>query len=279
MVARLGSTEFHAADFTDFLRLLDPNLRKQAMTDPDMMSKLIGLELARLAILKEAKDKNWTQRAEIARQIERARNDVIVNSYLASVSMVPNAFPSPAEIQSAYDLNRDSFMQPRQYQLAQIFIASPKGADKKTEEAAKKKADDLARQARALNAKFEDIARASSEHKASAAKGGDMGWAAPAQIVPEIRDQVIGMNVGEISAPIRSAAGWHIVRLGATKPAAPRPLAEVKDSIIATLRQRKAKDIQQAYVAKVLEKNPIALNEAGLRKTFETAPPSDPARN
>jgi peptidylprolyl isomerase len=169
-------------------------------------------------------------------------------------------------------------MQARQYHLAQIFVASPKGADKKAEEAARKKADDLGRQAKAPNGKFEDIARASSEHKASAAKDGDMGWAAPAQIVKEIRDQVIGMTVGEISAPIRTDAGWHIVRLTATKPAAPRPLAEVKETIVTNLRQRKAKDSQQAYVAKMLEKNPIAINEPGLRKMFETAPPSDPPR-
>jgi hypothetical protein len=279
MVARLGPTEFKVGDFADFLRLLDPAVRKQAMADPQAMSRLIGLELARIAILKEAKAKNWPQRPDIARQIERARDDVIVNGYLASVSVLPNAFPSTAEVQSAYDLNRDSFMVPRQYQLAQIFIASPKGADKKAEEAAKKKADELSRQAKLLSGKFEDIARASSEHKVSASKGGDMGWAAPEQIVPEIRAQIIGMSVGEVSAPIRSAAGWHIVRLMATKPAAPRPIAEVKDTIVATLRQRKSKDIQQDYVAKVLEKNPIAVNEAGLRKLFETAPPPDPARN
>ena len=52
-----------------------------------------------------------------------------------------------------------------------------------------------------------------------------MGWAAQDQIVPEIRSQVIGMGIGEISDPIRSDAGWHIVRLAATKPASPRPLA------------------------------------------------------
>jgi hypothetical protein len=100
MVARLGSTEFHAADFADFLRLLDPNLRKQAMTDPEMMSKLIGLELARMAILKEAKDKNWTQRAEIARQIERAHDDVIVLDHMAQIIDVTQglAADDPANI-------------------------------------------------------------------------------------------------------------------------------------------------------------------------------------
>lgn len=272
VIARLGTAEFHAADFANFVRLLDPELRKKAMADPAVMNRLIGLELARIAVLNEVKAKSWQQRPEVMRQIERARDDVLVNSYLASVSSLPKDFPSAADIQSAYDLNRDSFMVPRQYRLEQIFVAVPMGADKEAEDAAKRKAGDLTAKARAANAKFEDIARASSDHKSSAAKGGDMGWATPEQIVPEIRKEVAGMSVGEVSDPIRSAAGWHIVRLVATKPAAPRPLAEVKDTLVTMLRQRMSKESQQAYVARLLEKNPVAVNEAALRKLFEAAP-------
>ena len=272
VIARLGGTQFHAADFGNFVRLLDPDLRKKAVADPQTMNRLIGLELARIAVLNEARAKNWQQRPEVARQIARARDDVVMNSYLASVSTVPKDYPSAADIQTAYDLNRDSFMAPRQYRLAQIFVASPSGADKKTADAANRKAGDLARKAKAANAKFADIARTASEHKSSAAEGGDMGWAAIEQIVPEIRKEVAGMDVGEISDPIRSAAGWHIVRLVATKPAAARPLAEVKETLIATLRQRKVKDNQQAYVARLLDKSPVAVNEASLRKLFESVP-------
>jgi peptidylprolyl isomerase len=272
VIARLGGSEFHAADFADFIRLLDPALRKQAAADPQVRNKLIGLEMARIAVLKEANAKNWQQRPDVARQIARARDDVIVNSYLASISGVSKDYPSQAEIQSAYDLNRDAFMMPRQYRLAQIFVASPKGADKKTEEAAKKKLGELAQKLKAPNAKFEDVARAGSDHKSSAAKGGDMGWAAQEQIVPEIRNEIVGMTVGEISQPIRSDAGWHIVRLIATKPAQPKPLAEVKESLVTSLRQRKTKDVQQSYVAKLLESSPVSVSEDGLKKLFEAAP-------
>jgi peptidylprolyl isomerase len=151
-------------------------------------------------------------------------------------------------------------------------VASPKGASKQAEDAAKRKADDLARKARLPNAKFEDLARLNSDHKSSAAKGGDMGWAGQDQILQEIRGEVIGMSVGEISDPIHSAAGWHIVRLDATKPAQPRPLAEVKDTLIAMLRQQKLKDSQQAYVQRLLDKTPVSVNEAGLKKLFESTP-------
>src|SRR5262249_1012833 len=118
---------------------------------------------------------------------------------------------------------------------------------------------------------FAALARQSSEHKESAARGGEMGWAPENQIVPEIRNQIAGMSKGDVSDPIRAADGWHIVRLVDTKPEAPPPLAEVRDTIVAPLRQAKAQTNQQAYVAGLLQKTPISVNEIGLRKIFEGA--------
>jgi parvulin-like peptidyl-prolyl isomerase len=272
VVARLGMAEFTADSLSSFVRSLDPKLRSQALADRQLMTKLVGLELARIAVLNEAKAKKWPQRPDVVRQIERARDDAIYESYLGSVAAPDAGYPSEAEIQSAYELNRDSFMAPRQYRLEQIFIASPANAAKEAAAAAEKKAQDLARRAKAGGANFTDLARANSEHRPSAEKGGDLGWAAQTQIMPEIGGQVAGMDKGEISDPIRSAAGWHIVRMVDTRPAAPRPLSEVRQTLIAMLKTRKRQEKQQAYIARLLDKAPIAVNEARLRALFEAAP-------
>jgi peptidylprolyl isomerase len=97
-----------------------------------------------------------------------------------------------------------------------------------------------------------------------------MGWAPENQIVPEIRAKIASMTNGEISDPIRTSDGWHIIRMVDTKPAAPRPLAEVKDQLAALLRQRKAQETEQAYLAGLMEKTPVTVNEFALRKIFET---------
>ncbi len=271
VVARLGTSDITVGQLRGFVQALDPSVRTQASNDPQIMNRLVRMEIARMAVLSEAKAKNWDQRPDVAAAIARARDQAIVGSYLASITAPPADFPSDAEIQSAYDLNRDSFMVPRQYRLEQIFVALPSGSDKNAEAAAQKRIADLAAKAKAKSANFEDLARANSDHKESAARGGDMGWTAEAQIIPEIRSQIAGMNKGEVSDPIRSTAGWHIVRMMDTKPAAPRPLADVKATIVASLRQRKAQENEQAYLASLLEKTPISVNEIGLQKVFQTA--------
>jgi peptidylprolyl isomerase len=270
-VARLGQTDIPASTLREFVRTLDPSVRKQALNDPALMSRLVREELAKIAILNEARGKKWDQRPDVAARIAESRDAVIVSSYLASVGAVPEGYPTDAQIQSAYEANRDKFLAPRQYRLEQIFVAVPAGGDAKTEESAKAKAEDLARRARANGANFVELARAGSDH-AGGETGGDLGWAAEAQIMPEIRSQITGMAVGEISDPIRTPAGFHIIRLADTKPAGVRPLAEVKDQLISALRQSKLQEGEQAYVSALLEKTPAMINELALRKIFETTP-------
>jgi parvulin-like peptidyl-prolyl isomerase len=271
VVARLGATDVTAAMLRTFVRTLDPAVRKQALGDPALMAKLVRAELARMAVLKEAEARKWEQRPEVVLEIQRVRDEAITSSYLMSVSAPPADYPSEADIQSAYDLNRDALMRPRQYRLSQIFVAAPAGGDAKAEEAARQKADDLARKAKARGANFEALAAASSDIKAGTEPGGDLGWASEAEIVPEIRSQVAGMAQGEVSDPIRTASGWHIIRMDDTRPAAPRPLAEVHDQLAAALRQRKTQANEQAYLNGLLAKSPVAVNEVILRKIFENS--------
>ena len=206
VVARLGTTDITAAMLQTFVRTLDPAVRKQALGDPALMAKLVRAELARMAVLKEAQAQKWEQRPEVVLQIQRVRDEAITSSYLMSVSTPPADYPSEAEIQSAYDLNRDALMAPRQYRLSQIFVALPTGGDAKAQEAAHQKADDLARKAKAKGANFEALAAANSDIKTGTEQGGDLGWASEAEIVPEIRSQIVAMAQSEISDPIRTAS-------------------------------------------------------------------------
>ena len=266
-IAQLGGTQLTAAEARNYFQTLDPQTRRQAMADPQLMNRLIQLEVIRKAILKEAILKKWQQRPEISKQIDTASNAILVKTYLASVVRVPGSYPSDQDIRATYELNRDQFLVPRQYRLAQIFIASAAGD--KNAPAARKKIDQLAVQARA--GKFEELARKNSQHKTSADKGGDMGWLADSQILPEVRTRIAGMLRGGVSEPFRTPQGWHIVRLLDTKPAGMRPLSEVKDAISASLRQKREQEEQQRYIVRMLQKTPVTVNEAHLRNAVADA--------
>jgi peptidylprolyl isomerase len=258
-----------ASDLRDYVLTLEPETRRQALASPQLASRLVQLEIIRKAILDEALAKKWWQRPEVAKQISTARDAIVLKSYLASAIDMPAGYPSDQEIKSAYDLNRDKFLVPRQYRLAQIFVASPMGD--KNADAMLRKAQDLANKAHAKGARFDQLARQNSQHQLSAAKGGDMGWLIETQIVPELRGKIVGMARGDISDPIRTSQGWHIVRLLDTKPAAPKPLAEVRALIATSLRQKRQQDEEQRYIMRMLQKTPVSVNEPRLRTVLEAA--------
>jgi parvulin-like peptidyl-prolyl isomerase len=86
------------------------------------------------------------------------------------------------------------------------------------------------------------------------------------QLIPEIRVVVTRMNKGEISAPIRTATGWHIVRLSDRKPSSVRPLAEVRDQLVASMRLRKAQEAERAYIEGLVSKSSVTVNQVELQK-------------
>lgn len=268
VVGRVGTAEVKLGLVREFLRNADPQLRQQAEKDPSILARLVRGELERMALLNEARDKKWDQRPEVKVAIERAREQVVLSSYLQSVVQVPENFPSEAEIQAAYEGNKGNLMKAPEYRLSQIFLAIPTSADKGVIDAVQRRAEDLARKARAKGADFAALARESSDHKETAVNGGDTGWQGASALLPEIRNVVGAMAKGDVSQPIRSAAGFHIVKLTDGKPQALATLAEVRDGLVGTLRQRRFEELQAAYVGQMIERGGLAINEMALRRAL-----------
>jgi len=153
---------------------------------------------------------------------------------------------------------------PRQYRLAQIFIAVPKAADKTDND--KEKLDGLSKDLHPKEADFAAIARAQSEESQSAAKGGEIGWLTENQIQPEIRLQVTSLAKGTVSEPIRLADGWHILKVLDIKDPYTPTLDEIRPQFIERLRAERARALSQDYVARLLQQTPVSINELGLEK-------------
>lgn len=101
-------------------------------------------------------------------------------------------------------------------------------------------------------AKFDELAKLNSED-GSASKGGDLGWLNPGDTVGEFQDAMNKLAIGQISAPVRSPFGWHIIEvLGRRKQdvTAERERAEAQLAI----KQRKADEAFQSWVREVRDR-------------------------
>lgn len=87
------------------------------------------------------------------------------------------------------------------------------------------------------DADFAEAAKANSKD-GSAATGGELGWFGAGQMVPEFEAAVAELEVGEVSSPVKTQFGWHLIKLNDKREVAPPPLADVRPEIENQLRQQ-----------------------------------------
>ena len=266
LVGKMGDVELRSAELMVILEAQPADNKRQLASDPGALERLVRSELMRKAVLNEAKQKGWDKRAELQPLIERAHDQVIVSTFVGNVAKPAEGYPSEEEIKQFYEANKAQLLAPAQYQVAQIFLPAAEGTDKAKAEEAKKKIGELSARLGKSGADFAKLAKENSAHKESAEKGGELGWVSEEQMVPEIRRAITGMNKGEVSAPIKSTAGWHLIKLLDKKPAGTRSLAEVRPNLIVAMRNRKAQDLERAYIEALSIKLPPTINQIELGK-------------
>lgn len=80
-------------------------------------------------------------------------------------------------------------------------------------------------------ADFMTLAREKSEDKASGKNGGDLGFFGEKEMIPAFTKAAFALKKGEISDPVNTEFGWHIIRVEETRDAKMPPFAEMRDSI------------------------------------------------
>jgi parvulin-like peptidyl-prolyl isomerase len=270
IVARVGGSNVSADELRAYVAALGANERAALAQDPAMLSQAVRMLLANRLVLQEIVAKKWDQQPNVSAQLDRVRENALVELYLQQASAPPANFPSDDDLQKVYDANRAAFLVPRQFELAQVFVALGKDADKAADDQSKKTVDDIQRKLKGPGADFAGIANDNGGKN-----GGDLGWVMETQIRPEIRAKVVELPKGAIADPIRLDDGWHIVKLIDTKASYTRTLPEVRDQLVQQIRNERATALRRAYIGELLKDHPPVLNELALSNLLQDqAPPA-----
>lgn len=141
------------------------------------------------------------------------------------------------DAQAYYDNNRRVYLTPEQRSASHILLEADGSSEvaEKTEIAAQIKARLDAGES------FEDLAKEFSDDPGSADLGGSLGGIVPGQMVPEFEDALNELaEIDNISEPVITQYGVHLIKLDAIQPETGKPFEEVKDEIVANLKTSQA---------------------------------------
>ncbi len=269
LIAKMGSKDIPLAEIQTALGRLSAEERTAIDQNPSLLNQAVRAMLLQKAVMEKAVAEGYDKKPDIVAQLERVREAALVESYLQSVSKVPEDYPSEAEIKAAYDANLKALVVPKQIQMAQIYIAVPQDAGAEANQKARTRVEDVVAKLKAKDADFGGIARRSSDEPTSAGRDGEIGWLTEAQIQPEIRECTAKLKKGEISEPVRLSDGWHILKCLDVKESYVAGLEEVRQGLVSRLRAERARANREQYVAGMLRENPLAINEIAMAQLLK----------
>ena len=155
---------------------------------------------------------------------------------------IDNANVTDSEIEAYYQDHRDEYEVKEQRRARHILLKVSRNSDEDNTEEIRKKAEKI-RDRIEKGEDFAKLARENSEDAGSARNGGDLGFFGRGMMVKPFEEAVFSMKEGEVSKPVLTRFGWHIIKLEKIKPGRVKPLAEVKNSIATRLKTQKAKDM------------------------------------
>ncbi|MFG0228913.1 peptidylprolyl isomerase [Achromobacter sp. 413638] len=267
-VATLGAVQVDRDELQRQLQALPPQARAQLKDNRAGLDQWLRARLAEKALIEQARVQGWQDKPEVKRAFQAAQEQILMQSYLESVSRAPDDYPTEADLASAYERAKPQLAQPALYRVSQIFLPAPLG-DAEAVAAARKQAQELVKRAQAPKADFAALARANSQDASSREQGGDIGFLPLAQLTPEMRPAVEQLKTGDVSAPVQSAAGFHILKLADLRPASVTPFDQVKGELRAALRSQRQELAARAYLEGLLNAGTVSIDGAALNAAFE----------
>ncbi|MGM0557538.1 MAG: peptidylprolyl isomerase [Myxococcota bacterium] len=157
-----------------------------------------------------------------------------------------------------YTKNAESFEKPQRVKASHILLKA-EGEDEKKAAEAKKKAEELVKKAKG-GADFAELAKTHSEGP-SAKRGGDLGFFPKGRMVPEFDEVAFQMKKGDISEPVKTRFGYHVIKVTDKKEAGKQSFADAKEEIMQRLEREKLREGMDGFIKKLREDAEIEKNE------------------
>lgn len=238
-VGSINGQDVTRAEFDAYLQL--KNIPKD---NAERVERALDVFMERRALAAAIEKSAELNPAQIAAEVDEFKNQMLISRFFDSHL---NALVSEEAIRDYYTNHLDQY-QRRKVHVSHILLRVDPGMDETQRKAILTSAHEIYSKLQSGES-FSEVARALSEDKVSAEKGGDLGWINEGAVAPEFSEKAFSMETGTLSEPFLTAFGYHILRVDESPQIVTQPLDALKGDIRYQLRN----DARQAEVKRLLK--------------------------
>jgi len=231
----------------DAQQRLPEQLRASVLKQPKTVEQAGTNLYVRRAMAQDAQQLHLDQSPEVQAALRLAQDKVLSDAYLQHLDK-QNAISDEAALAQAHAIyeakGAERFKVQERVRIRHILIG---GSDEK----AQAKAQELLKELRA-GADFAKLAQENSIDKGTAGKGGDLGFFEHGRMVPAFEKAAFALQkVGDLSEPVTTQFGLHILQLEDKRPAGVQPFDEVRDALVQEIRSTVTQGARAAAAQKI----------------------------
>jgi peptidyl-prolyl cis-trans isomerase C len=236
-----------------------PYFRERLKQNPEQKVIIVKKIMEHKIIADLARKEGLDKHEDVQVQLKYMVNDLLFREFTIR-NIMDKVTVTEEDAKKYYENNNEKFIIPEQVRARHILIKIPFGASEEESKQAEEKANNVLEWLK-KGEKFENLSEQYSEDETSAKKGGDLGYIPKGRMAKAFEDAAFSMKPGEISQPVRTSLGFHIIKLEDRKEEEKKSFEEVKDSITPQLENEKKQFEVQAFIQKAAEDAGLEMNE------------------
>ena len=247
-IARVGKTVLTAEDLKSKLGSLPPVQKQFLNRDDRAKSRLVENFITEELFVQEAEKAGLDKTSDFKEAMENQRRQLLAREFLKR--NVESKLTDSA-VKSYFNKNKQRYRTDEVHAL-HILVKTKAAADEVYEKAKKTKSD----------ADFKALAKKFSKDPSAPQNLGDLGFFRRSQMVPEFAEAAFGMKEGQISKPVKTDFGWHVIKVVGKKKGENAKFDAVKARVKSDLRNERL----QSLVASLKKERKVTRKEENIEK-------------
>jgi len=257
VVAQVGNEQLTEEKLNARITMLPPQVQEMLKNNPATRGQLINAWVEMILWAKDAESQGLEKTPDIQLKLSDMRHSVLAMA--AKEKLAKDMEVSSAERDEYYQQHKQEFIKPEEVSAQHILINLPEKSTPEEETKAQAIVKEVQEKIK-KNESFAELAKTYSDDPGSKTNGGNLGPFGRGRMVPEFEKAAFATPVGQVSEPVRTKFGFHLIKVNEKTPESQQTLADATEKIDAIIKGKKQKAALDKHLTELKGKYPVTVS-------------------